>query len=313
MKIISDLNSVASSAIKCVATIGNFDGVHVGHQQLLKLLVETARELELPSTVISFNPHPLEFFTPERAPARLTSTDEKAELIGRLGVDRLVVLQFNQEFANTEPEDFLENILARKLGVEQIIVGDDFRFGKNRRGDFAMLTAFGDQRGIRIDRMESMLVQDERVSSRQIRTCLAKGDLKKAKSLLGREFSMSGVVGRGDGNGAKWEIPTANIFPAYQNVPLSGVFVVEADGIAENPVPGAANLGIRPTVGGKRVVLETHLLDYEGDLYGRMIRVRFIKKLREEQKFQSVEEMLVQIRKDIEESRKYFQNEQAEK
>ncbi len=280
----------------------------MGHQQLLKLLVETARELQLPSTVISFNPHPLEFFTPERAPARLTSIDEKAELIGRLGVDRLVVLQFNQEFANTEPEDFLENILARKLGVEQIIVGDDFRFGKNRRGDFAMLTAFGDQSGIRIDRMESMLVQDERVSSRQIRTCLAKGELKKAKSLLGREFSMSGVVGRGDGNGAKWEIPTANIFPAYQNVPLSGVFVVEVDGITENPVPGAANLGIRPTVGGKRVVLETHLLDYEGDLYGRMIRVRFIKKLREEQKFQSVEEMLGQIRKDIEESRKYFQN-----
>ena len=311
MKVISDLNSIARSASKCVATIGNFDGVHLGHQQLLKLLVEKARELQLPSTVISFNPHPLEFFTPDRAPTRLTSTDEKAELIGRLGVDRLVVLQFNREFANTEPEDFLENVLERKLGVEQIIVGDDFRFGKGRRGDFAMLTEFGNQRGIRIDRMESMLVQNERVSSRQIRTCLAKGDLKKAKDLLGRDFSMSGVVERGDGNGAKWNIPTANVFPAYQNVPVSGVFVVEVDGITENPVPGAANIGIRPTVGGQRVVLETHLLDYEGDLYGRMLRIRFIKKLREEQKFPSIDAMLVQIRKDIEESRKYFQNRQA--
>ena len=311
MKIISDLNSISSSASKCVATIGNFDGVHLGHQQLLKLLVEKARELQLPSTVISFNPHPLEFFIPDRAPTRLTSTDEKAELIGCLGVDRLVVLQFNREFANTEPEDFLENVLVRKLGVEQIIVGDDFRFGKGRRGDFAMLTEFGEQRGIRIDRMESMLVQNERVSSRQIRICLAKGELEKAKDLLGRDFSMSGVVELGDGNGAKWNIPTANVFPAYRNVPVSGVFVVEVDDITEKPVPGAANIGIRPTVGGQRVVLETHLLDYEGDLYGRMIRVRFIKKLREEQKFPSIDAMLVQIRKDIEESRKYFQNWQA--
>lgn len=311
MKVISDLNSIARSASKCVATIGNFDGVHLGHQQLLKLLVEKARELQLPSTVISFNPHPLEFFMPDRAPTRLTSTDEKAELIGRLGVDRLVVLQFNREFANTEPEDFLENVLERKLGVEQIIVGDDFRFGKGRRGDFAMLTEFGNRRGIRIERMESMLVQNERVSSRQIRTCLAEGDLQKAKDLLGRDFSMSGVVERGDGNGAKWNIPTANVFPAYQNVPVLGVFVVEVDGITEKPVPGAANIGIRPTVGGKRVVLETHLLDYEGDLYGRMIRIRFIKKLREEQKFPSIDAMLVEIRKDIEESRKYFQNWQA--
>ncbi len=306
MELVQGLKNVPHDDTKCVASIGNFDGVHLGHQHLIKMLINWGLELGLSTTVITFEPHPLEYFTPNRAPARLTTIRHKTELISTFDISRLVCLDFNKELASTEAEAFVQETLYGSLGVRHIIVGDDFRFGKNRRGDFALMSTLGDELGMTVRRMDSFLVDNERVSSRRIREYLASGNLELASKLLGRRYSISGKIERGEGNGAKWGFPTINIVLPYQNVPLTGIFVVEVDGVLDSPVAGAANLGTRPTVGGESLVLEVHLLNFSDDLYGREIRVRFLKKLRDEKKFSSIEKMIEQIAIDVKNAGEYF-------
>lgn len=307
MEFIQGLKNVRNRDTGYVASIGNFDGVHLGHQHLIKILVNRGLELNLSTAVITFDPHPLEYFTPNCAPSRLTTIGQKTELISKFDISRLVCLDFNKALASTEAEAFVRETLFGSLGVRHIIVGDDFRFGKGRCGDFELMSALGDELGMTVRRMDSFLVDNERVSSRGIREYLASGNLESASKLLGRQYSISGKIERGDGNGAKWGFPTINIILPYRNVPLTGIFAVEVDGVLDTPLAGAASLGTRPTVGGQSLVLEVHLLNFSDDLYGREVRVRFLKKLREEKNFSSVGKMIEQIGIDVKNTREYFE------
>ena len=294
----------------CVLSVGNYDGLHLGHQQVIKSLVALGRELSLPVAIISFEPHPLEFFVPESAPPRLMSARDKFETMQSLKVDRFCCLRFNHQLANTEPEAFVENLLIEKLGMRHIVVGDDFRFGRNRRGNFQMLQAIGREHGIEVARTQTLEVDGQRVSSTRIRKALACGNIETANRLLGREFAMSGRVVRGDGNAKIWGFATANIQPAVTKPAVSGVFVVLADLPDGSCWPAVASLGTRPTVGGSSQLLEVHLLDFDGGLYGQRLRIRFLKKLRDETKFSSVEKMCEQIELDIVRTREFFREQQ---
>ena len=228
-------------------------------------------------------------------------------MISKFDISRLVCLDFNKALASTEAEAFVRETLFGTLGVRHIIVGDDFRFGKGRCGDFKLMSSLGDELGMTVRRMDSFLVDNERVSSRGIREYLASGNLESASKLLGRQYSISGKVERGDGNGAKWGFPTINIVLPYRNVPLTGIFAVEVDGVLDTSLAGAASLGTRPTVGGQSLILEVHLLNFSDDLYGREVRVRFLKKLRDEKNFSSVDKMIEQIAIDVKNTEEYFE------
>ena len=313
MEFIRGAHNIAPRHHGCVASVGNYDGLHPGHRQVIQSLANRGRELGLPVTIVSFEPHPLEFFVPHAAPPRLMSVREKLEGLTRLDVDRFLCLRFNHELANTEPEEFVRNLLISKLGVRHIVVGDDFRFGRNRRGDFEMLRAIGRSSNMEVVRTESFIVAGERVSSTRIRECLGSGDLIHASRLLGEPYSISGRVVRGDGNGRKWGFATANIRIKIQKPALQGIFVVEADVGGATSLPGVASLGTRPTVDGSKFSVEVHLLDFDEDIYGRRMRVRFLQKLRDEIKFSSIETMCEQIQRDIRISRDYFTQERSQR
>ena len=296
----------------CVASVGNYDGIHLGHHKVIRSLAVTGARLALPVTIITFEPHPMEFFVPDRAPPRLMSVREKIETMTELGVDRICCLRFDHDLANTEPEEFVSELLVDKLGVQHIVVGDDFRFGRNRRGNFEMLRTLGASHDMKVNRTDSFMIGRARVSSTRVRELLNKGRLSQAALLLGRDYSISGRVVAGDGNAKRWGFATANVVPACQNLPMSGVFIAEVDGIEKGRgLPAAASLGNRPTVGGKHMILETHLLDFDRNIYGKRIRVRFLKKLRDEIKFKSVDTMIDHIRHDIAITREYFGSEQS--
>ena len=311
MEFIRGAHNIGSRHHGCVASVGNYDGLHPGHRQVIQSLASKGRELDLPVTIVSFEPHPLEFFVPHAAPARLMTVREKLEGLSKLDVDRFLCLRFNHQLANTEPEAFVEELLINKLGVRHIVVGDDFRFGRNRRGDFEMLRKIGRPFNMDVVRTESFMVGDERVSSSRIRECLASGNLVHAGRLLGEDYSLSGRIVRGDGNGRKWGFATANIQIKIDKPAVQGIFVVEADINGATWLPGVASLGTRPTVGGSRFVLEVHLLDFDENIYGRRMRVRFLQKLRDEVRFTSIETMCEQIQQDILRTREYFGTKQS--
>ena len=313
MEFIRGAHNITSRHHGCVASVGNYDGLHPGHRQVIQSLARKGRELDLPVTIVSFEPHPLEFFVPHAAPPRLMTVREKLEGLSKLDVDRFLCLTFDHRLANTEPEAFVEELLIEKLGVRHIFVGDDFRFGRNRRGDFEMLRKLGRVFNMEVVRTDSFMVGDERVSSTRIRECLATGNLIHAKRLLGEYYSLSGRIVRGDGNGKKWGFATANLQFKIQKPALQGIFVVEADVNGGMWLPGVASLGTRPTVDGSKYVLEVHLLDFDDDIYGRRMRVRFLQKLRDEVRFNSVETMCEQIQQDILRTREYFRNEQSQR
>ena len=311
MEFILGQHNIARRHHGCVASVGNYDGIHPGHQQVIQNLVAKGRELNLPATIVSFEPHPLEFFIGAAAPPRLMSVREKFETLRDFNVDRFCCLRFNHQLANTEAEQFVTELLINRLGVRYILVGDDFRFGRNRRGDFDMLQSIGQAHGMQSEKTESFVVGNVRVSSSRIRECLAVGNLSHANHLLGRAYSISGKVVRGDGNAARWGFATANISLKIKKPALKGVFVTEAqleDGVVW---PAVSSLGERPTVGGTTTVLEAHLLNFSADLYGQRIRLRFLKKLRDEVKFSTIETMCEQIQLDIERTREYFQLQQS--
>ncbi len=286
--------------------IGNFDGVHVGHAAILRRLMEKAQEAGLAPTVLTFEPHPREFFSPSSAPARLTTLREKLELLSGQGVEQAMICRFNKSLAALSAEDFIEQVLCRALRVQHVIVGDDFRFGHARRGDFAMLQASGAVCGFTVESMSSVMVGSLRVSSSAVRRALSEGDMAQAATLLGRPYMMDGQVAHGDKIGRELGFATANIRIKHNPLPMSGVFAVEVAGLGTRVLPGVANLGIRPTVGGTRPLLEVHLFDFNCDIYGAHISVRFVKKLRNEQRFPNFDALKAQIAADAEAARAFF-------
>jgi riboflavin kinase/FMN adenylyltransferase len=291
-----------------VLTVGNFDGVHLGHRALLARLTTAAADAGLPAAVLTFEPHPREFFAPETAPARLSTLREKLELLAADGVDRVHVCRFDAAFAALSASEFIARVLFDALRVRHLIVGDDFRFGARRAGDFALLRDTGARLGFRVEAMESVTVDDERASSSAVRDALQAGRLEHAARLLGRPYSIDGRVVRGDQIGRQLGFHTANIRIRHERPPLRGVFAVEVKGLPGGPHKGAANLGYRPSAQQvARPLLEVHLFDFSADIYGAHLNVRFLHKLRDEMKFPDLNALQAQIASDVAAIQAYFQ------
>ena len=288
-------------------TIGNFDGVHRGHRAMLQRLVEKTRELQLPCSVLTFEPHPREFFSPSTAPARLSRLREKLEMLAEAGIERTHVLRFGARLAALAADRFVDEVLVRGLGVRWLLVGRDFRFGARRTGDFALLQAAAASKGFGVEAMGDVLEAGQRISSSSVRACLAAGDLAGAARLLGRGYSMSGRVVHGEKLGRTLGFPTANIV-LRRRPPLAGVFAVEVELEETRAVlRGVASVGRRPTVKQNAApLLEVHLFDWEGELYGRHLRVNFLHKLRDEAKYDGLDALRSAIGQDVAQAKDYF-------
>jgi riboflavin kinase/FMN adenylyltransferase len=289
-----------------VLTIGNFDGVHRGHQALLQGLREEGRARGLPVVVMIFEPQPLELFASEKAPARLTRLREKLRYLAQCGVDYVLCVRFDRRFAALTAQNFVGDLLVKRLGVQFLAVGDDFRFGAGRQGDFLLLQKAGLEYGFDVTSTQTFCEGGVRVSSTAVRQALAEDKLDVAASLLGRPFTISGRVVHGDELGRTIGFPTANLPLRRQVSPVKGVYAVEVTGLGDKPLPGVANIGTRPTVAGVRQQLEVHLLDVVMDLYGRHIDVILRKKIRNEQRFASLDELKAQIARDELTAREFF-------
>lgn len=297
----------ANSQMSSVLTIGNFDGVHLGHRALLRRLVDKAREVALPATVLIFEPHPREFFAPDTAPPRLSNLREKLALLADCGVDCVYVARFNRAFSSLSAMDFVEKILVRGLSIRHLLIGDDFRFGQGRTGDFALLQRAGVEHRFGVEAMSTVVQSDTRVSSSAVRDALQCGDMAHAARLLGQPYRISGRVMHGKKLGRTLGFPTLNLAIKHARLSLSGVFAVTVAGLGDRDIQGAASLGVRPTVGdGLKPVLEIHLLDFDRDVYGERVTVSFLHKLRDEEKYATLELLKEHIARDVENVRKFF-------
>ena len=307
MELIRGLHNLRPRHHGCVATIGAFDGVHLGHQAVIRHLLEKSMNLALPSLIIVFEPLPREFFAPLQAPARIMSFWEKCRALEALGVERLLRIRFNEKFRGMSAQCFVDDIFVAGLGVRYVVLGDDFRFGADRKGDIEFIREQGLRYGYATGSTPTCVVQGERVSSTRIREALENADFATAEALLGRPYSISGRVILGRQLGQVIGTRTANLELRRLRAPLSGVYTVEVSGGGLHNAPGVANVGVRPTVDDSiKANLEVHLLDREIDLYGRHIEVTFRHKLREEMKFGSVAELRANIARDIEKTRAWF-------
>ena len=307
MELIRGLHNLRPRHHGCVATIGAFDGVHLGHQAVIRHLLDKAVELELPSLIIVFEPLPREYFSPLKAPARIMSFWEKCRALQALGVDRILRIRFNEQLRGMSAQQFVDDIFVAGLGVRFVVLGDDFRFGAGREGDIEFIRQQGLRYGFEAGSTPTFAVEGERVSSTRIREALEKAEFATAEALLGRPYSISGRVIYGRQLGRSIGTPTANLELRRLRVPLSGVYTVEVSGGGLDMAPGVANVGVRPTVDESiRANLEVHILDRDIDLYGGHIEVTFRHKLREEKKFGSVEELQQNIARDIEKTRAWF-------
>ena len=305
MKILRGLYSPDTKPV--ALTIGNFDGVHLGHQALLNGLRAAAQARGLETAVVVFEPHPREFFTPLQAPARLTSLREKLELFSEQGIDRVQVCRFDASFAAMSAVEFI-NALHEKLSVQFVLIGDDFRFGKGRSGDFALMEKVGAQLGFAVHAVHSVMRDGVRISSTAIRAALQAGQMREAQRYLGRHYSISGRVVHGDGLGAKIGFPTANIQLKHNSPPLSGIFVVQVHAEGLGVLQGVASLGVRPTVThDDKPVLEVHLFEFSQQIYGKHLRVEFLQKLRDEEKYPDVQTLTRQIALDVGNAKKWFE------
>ena len=308
-------------ASACALTIGNFDGVHRGHQAMLALLKNEARHRGVPSCVMTFEPHPRDFFAkqhqqPDLAPARIATLRDKLNELAACGVDQCVVLPFDQAFASQEPQAFIEDVLVKGLGVKYVLVGDDFRFGAKRAGDYAMLDAAGTAHGFDVARMNSYEVKNLRVSSSAVREAMGRGAMQEVAQLLGRPYAISGHVVHGRKLGRELNCRTLNLRFSHWKPAASGIFVVQVHGLADQPLAGVANLGIRPSldpndVNGGRVLLETHCLDWPASLgaeggYGKIIRVELLHKLHDELKYDGLDALMQGIHKDCDDARAWL-------
>ncbi len=324
MKILHGLPNkslVNAGFTSCALTIGNFDGVHRGHQAMLALLKNEAQHRHISSCVMTFEPHPRDYFAKvaqksELAPARIATLRDKLTELDRCGIDHCVVLPFNAKFASQSPQNFIQDVLVSSLGAKYVLVGDDFRFGSKRAGDYAMLDAAGEQLGFEVARMNSYEVHGLRVSSSAVREALNQGRMEDVAKLLGRPYSISGHVVHGRKLGRELACPTLNLRFSHWKPAASGIFAVRVFGLADQALEGVANLGIRPSldpndVNGGRVLLETHCLDWPAQLgteggYGKIIRVELLHKLHDELKYDGLEALKIGIAKDCNDARTYF-------
>lgn len=305
MELIRGIHNLRAEHVGCVLTIGNFDGVHRGHQAVLSRLQEQAVQLGLPSCVMVFEPQPLEFFAREKAPARLSRLRDKYEAIAALNIDRLLCVKFDHVFAELTAAEFIEQILVRKLAVRFLVIGDDFRFGLQRRGDFALLVEAGRQYGFQVLSTDTLLHDQQRVSSTLLREALREGRLEDVTHMLGHPYTITGRVAHGAKLGRTIGFPTANIHLKRLVVPVQGVYAVQVL-IADAIHFGVANIGFRPTVNGTRSQLEVHIFDFKGDLYGKQLQIQVCHKLRDEQKFPSFSALQTQITMDSRQARQWF-------
>ena len=312
MELIRSLHNLRDHHQKCVATIGNFDGIHLGHQAIISQLKEIAGKHDLPTVIITFEPQPQEYFSPGNAPARLTRLREKIEEMERLSVDRLICLRFNSELASLSPRDFVKRLLIEGLDIRHLVVGDDFRFGKDRQGNYATLEKMADEFGYQLEHTNTCSFAGERISSTRIRQALANDDLNLARELLGRDYAISGRVVHGDKRGKSLGFPTANMELHRLHSPVAGVYVTRVhimrrrQGADETIHPAVTSVGTRPMFDGEGMRLETHILDFNESLYAKHIRVVFLKKLRAEDNFSNVDDLIKAIATDIENARQYF-------
>ena len=312
MRLIRGVHNLDLFTSGCVATIGNFDGVHLGHRELIAHLDQKKAELGLPSLVMIFEPQPLEFFQPESAPARLMTLRDKVEALKECGVDYVVCMNFDQKFRSLTAAEFVQQILIDGIQVKHLVIGDDFRFGSDRSGDFHYLQKKGKDFSFNVANTPTVKVEDLRVSSTQIRAFVAAGDFDSAARFLGRPYTISGKVVYGDQIGRTINVPTANVRSKRLKLPIAGVFAVTVEGITEKPLLGVGNVGKRPTVNGTENRIEIHLLDYAGDLYGCRLRVNFKKKIRAEKKFDGLDALKQAIQEDIAQARSFFNNEASQ-
>tara|TARA_Y100001934_G_scaffold32437_2_gene36459 strand:- start:1003 stop:1932 length:930 start_codon:yes stop_codon:yes gene_type:complete len=306
MILIRDFYNVQEQHRPSVVSIGNFDGVHLGHVRLLGLLKEKAQTLGVKATAMTFEPHPHEFFSPQNAPPRLLRWRDKIEKLTDAGVDQVFSLRFNQALAQTSAEEFVRKYLVEGIGVRHVVIGDDFRFGRKRGGDVHLLRELGAQWNFNISTVDTCIIGEERVSSTRIREVLRQDDFDAAALLLGYRYAIHGKVAHGDKRGRTIGFPTANIVLPHDNIPVWGVYAVLMHFAGSAAQTGVANVGIRPTVGGDRVLLETHLFDFAKDIYGERVRVEFKAKIRPEQRFDSFDALKQQISKDVIAARRYF-------
>jgi riboflavin kinase/FMN adenylyltransferase len=294
----------SSSDAPVALTIGNFDGVHRGHQAMLSRLIEAADDLALPSAVLTFDPHPREFFAPGSPPPRVSSLRSKLESFADLGVARTIVARFDSRLAALSPEAFIADVLVRRLGVRWVLVGEDFRFGKGRAGDIATLRAAAAT--FSVEAMRTVSVENERASSTAVRRALASGNLAHAAAMLGRPFAISGRVAHGAKLGRTLGFPTANI-RLRRMPPVSGIFAVRVHGVGETPLPGVASVGVRPTITASgEPLLEVFIFEFDQPIYGRRVTVEFLHKLRDEERLPDLDALARRIRADVEEARAFF-------
>ena len=330
MRLIRGLHNIPSDFSGCVATIGNFDGVHLGHQAILQQLKKQGAQHQLPTVVMMFEPQPREFFAPDQAPARLANMSEKLQDLASFGVDYVLCLPFNQKLRSMSADQFIQTILLDGLKIRHLIVGDDFRFGCDRTGDYQLLQTSGQQAGESSNKGDGFSVEDtktfeiegKRVSSTRIRECLSANDLESVNTLLGRPYRMSGRIGYGRQLGRTIGVPTANIILQRNKLPMTGVYAVKAIEIevarcnesqaldSSGKVKewqGVANIGVKPTITGiPEPSLEVHIFDFADDLYGKRLSIEFCQKIREEQKFNGLDELKAAIAKDINVAREFF-------
>lgn len=305
MKLLRGLHNPGIGGEGCVATIGNFDGVHLGHQYLIAQLREQAQRLGLPLVVVVFEPQPLEFFRGAGAPARVLSFRDKYEALKACGVDQVFCLRFDAALSQLSPQQFVQQVLLDHLKVKHLVVGDDFRFGGDRSGDFNYLKQVGAEHGFSVENTPTQCDPngDERVSSTRLRSALLEGDFDTVERLMGRAFVIKGAVLHGQKLGRTIGFATANLALKRKVAPLRGVYAVRitlADGVEHNAV---ANIGVKPTVGDFRANLEVHIFDFSGDIYGQRVSVRFIAKIRDEQKFAGLDALQAQIKQDAQAAR----------
>jgi len=305
MQLIRGIHNITAQVRGCVLTIGNFDGVHLGHQEVLNGLKNKAKELGVASTVMTFEPQPQELFNGQGAPARLSRLREKLNLLEQYQIERLLCVRFDAKFAQLSAQDFIEQLLVKQLGVKFLVVGDDFRFGHQRSGDFSMLKAAGEKFGFEVVSTQSLKVSNARVSSTLVRQCLADGDITGATRMLGHPFVITGRVRHGDKKGRTIGFPTANIALERKVSPVQGVFAVEVL-LDKKHYQGVANIGQRPTVNGTRIQLEIHLFDFQGDIYGECLDTRVLHKIRAEKKFDSFDLLKQQIKRDVIQAKEFF-------
>jgi riboflavin kinase/FMN adenylyltransferase len=299
------LHNTRSFSQGCVLTIGNFDGVHSGHRQVLAKLTAEAQSLGLPAAVMIFEPQPKEHFDIEGSPARLTTLAEKIELLEQQGIDALACMAFNNRFMSLSAEDFVKQVLVDGLNVKALIIGDDFKFGCDRSGDFEYLKQAGQKHGFTVQDTKTVLQGGMRVSSTEVRAALEQGDLTQAQVLLGREFAISGRIAHGQKLGRTLGVPTANVILKRHKTPLVGVYAVQVV-TSSGTYNGVANIGMRPTVGALVPILEPHLFDFDGDLYGQRLKVVFKQKIRDEKRFNGLDELKAAIYNDIEKAKAFF-------